>query len=281
MTNASGTAQLGRIHFAAALAVLLAFAATACEKLKARDMLNKGVQAYKAQRFDDAVEKFKAAKEKDPTLLNARLYLATAYSSLYVDGSPAPANVNNGNQAVAEFREVLQFTPNNLSAIDGLGSILYRMGGQPFDPKKLEESRGYHLQHIKISPNDPDPYYWVGVIDWLLSFRANTAMRSEFNSSSPRKPLKEGDPLPAKLRDDFSAKYAETIDQGIDQLKKAIERRPDYDDAMAYLNLLYRQKADQVESADDRTKLLTDADALIEQVKEIKQKRGEKQQPAA
>jgi tetratricopeptide (TPR) repeat protein len=281
MTKASGAARSGRLRFAAAFAALLALGATGCSKLKARDMLNKGVQAYKAQQFDSAVEKFKSAKDLDPTLLNARLYLATAYSSGYVDGSPAPDNVSRGNKAVEEFRDVLQTDANNLSAIDGLGSILYRMGGQPYDPKKLEESRNYHLQHIKISPNDPDPYYWVGVIDWLLCFRANSTMRNEFNSSSPRKPLRENDALPAKLREEFSAKYAQTVDEGIAHLKMAIERRPDYDDAMAYLNLLDRQKADQVDTPEDREKYLADADALIEKVKEIKQKKTEKQAPPA
>ena len=273
MTKASRAARSGRLRFAAALAALLALGATGCDKLRARDMLNKGVQAYKAQQYDDAVEKFKKAKDLDPTLLNARIYLATAYSSSYVDGSPAPDNLNKGNQAIVEFHEVLQIDRKNLSSIDGLGSMLYRMGGQPYDPKKLEESRNYHLQHIQISPNDPDPYYWVGVINWLLSYRANTAQRNEFNSNSPRKPLRENDALPAKLREEFAAKYAETIDQGIANLKKAIELRPDYDDAMAYLNLLDRQKADQVDTAEDREKYLTDADNLIERVKEIKQKK--------
>lgn len=281
MTNASCLARSGRLRFAAAFAALLALGATGCDKLRARDMLNKGVQSYKALQFDSAVEKFKQAKDLDPTLLNARLYLATAYASWYVDGSPAADNLNRGNQAVAEFREVLQTDAKNLSAIDGLGSILYRMGGQPFDPKKLEESRSYHLQHIAISPNDPDPYYWVGVIDWLLSFRANTMLRSEFNSNSPRKPLRENDALPAKLREEFSATYAPTVDEGIAHLKMAIERRPDYDDAMAYLNLLDRQKADQVDTAGDREKYLADADALIDKVKEIKQKKSEKQAPPA
>jgi len=280
MTNAFRTARSGRAHFAAALAALLALGATGCEKLKARDMLNKGVQSYKAQQYEDAVEKFKSAKQLDPTLLNARLYLATAYSNLYVDASPTPENVSRGNQAIAEFKEVLQTDRNNLSAIDGLGSIVYRMGGTPFDPNKLEESRGYHLEHIKISPNDPEPYYWVGVIDWLLAYRGNKALRTDYNSNA-RKQLQENQPLPPKLREEFASKYTETIDQGIDHLKKAIERRPDYDDAMAYLNLLYRQKADQVESAEERDKYEQDADALIERVKEIKQKKAEKPAPAA
>jgi len=33
-----------------------------------------------------------------------------------------------------------------------------------------------------------------------------------------------------------------SIQEGIDSLNKAIQLRPDYDDAMAYLNLMYRRE---------------------------------------
>jgi hypothetical protein len=49
---------------------------------------------------------------------------------------------------------------------------------------------------------------------------------------------------------------------------------------MAYLNLLYRRKADMVESADERAALLKQADDLVDKVKEIKQKRADQPQPA-
>ena len=54
--------------------------------------------------------------------------------------------------------------------------------------------------------------------------------------------------------------------------------RPDYDDAMAYLNLLYRRKADMVEKPDERAALLKQADDLVDKVKEIKQKRADQPQ---
>ena len=50
---------------------------------------------------------------------------------------------------------------------------------------------------------------------------------------------------------------------------------------MAYLNLLYRRKADMVESADERAALQKQADELIDKVKEIKQKRAEQPAPPA
>jgi hypothetical protein len=63
------------------------------------------------------------------------------------------------------------------------------------------------------------------------------------------------------------------VDDGISDLKKAIVNRPDYDDAMAYLNLLYRRKADMVDSMDERENLEKQADLLQDKVKEIKQYR--------
>ena len=255
--------------------LIVAAASSGCAKLKARDLLNKGVAAFKNGQSDAAIEDFKEAKEADPELLNARLYLATAYASLYIPGAPSPENLARGNQAVAEFKEVLDKDPNNLSAIDGIGSIMFQMGGQPFDPKKFEESKSYHQRHIQLKPDDPEPYYWIGVIDWTLAFRANGEMRLAYNKDNIKKQVKDTDPLPPAIRTDYASKYGTMIDEGITDLQKAISLRPDYDDAMAYLNLLYRRKADMVETPDERANLLKQADDLVDKVKEIKQKRAD------
>lgn len=265
----------------AALAVALSFATAGCSKLQARDMLNKGVQDYKANQFDKAVEKFKEAKRLDPDLKTARLYLATAYANQYVPGSPDQANVDHANQAVTEYKEVLEKDPTNLSAIDGIGSLLFNMAaGPPTHIDMMKESRSYHQKHIQIKPDDPLPYYWVGLIDWTLSFKANTQTRFDFNKEqTAKKQIKDGDPLPDKLREQFAAAYGADVDEGIAALKKAIDINPEYDEAMAYLNLLDRQKADMVASPDDRKKLLDDADALIDKVKVIKQKKASQPVP--
>src|ERR1700756_31289 len=266
-----------------ALGALLALAvgAAGCNKLKARDLLNKGVAAFKNGQSDAAIEDFKEAKDADPELLNGRLYLGTAYASLYIPGAPSQENMARGNQAVAEFKEVLDKDANNISAIDGIGSILFQMGGQPFDPKKFEESKTYHQRHIQLKPEDPEPYYWIGVIDWTLAFRGNGEMRMDYNKNNIKKQVKDTDPLPAAIRPEYASKYGQLIDEGITDLQKAISIKPDYDDAMAYLNLLYRRKADMVETPDERASLLKQADDLVDKVKEIKQKRAEQlQQPS-
>ena len=279
--RSSACTRLCRGAFAWVALLLLVVSVSGCNKLKARDLLNKGVAAFKNGQYDAAIEDFKQAKELDPTLMNARLYLATAYASQYIPGAPSEANTRLGTQAVNEFKDVLSIDPNNLSAVDGVGSIIFQMAGQPYDPKKFEESKTYHEKHIELKPNDPEPYYWVGVIDWTLAFRANNEARAEYNKNNIKKQVKDTDPLPASIRGDYTAKYGPMVEEGITDLQKAIQLRPDYDDAMAYLNLLYRRKADMVESADERASLLKQADDLVDKVKEIKQKRAEQpQQPS-
>jgi tetratricopeptide (TPR) repeat protein len=277
----AGIARFGRRASVFAALVILAAGVSGCNKLQARDKLNKGVAAFKEAQYDTAIEFFKQARELDPGLMNARLYLATAYASQYIPGAPSEQNVRLGNQAVEEFKEVLQIEPNNLSAIDGIGSILFQMAGTPYDPKKFEESKSYHQKHIDQKPTDPEPYYWIGVIDWTLAFRANGEMRAAYNKDHINKQVRDDDPLPPAVRSEYAAKYGPMVEEGITNLQKSIQVKPDYDDAMAYLNLLYRRKADMVESADERASLKKQADDLVDKVKEIKQKRAEQpQQPS-
>lgn len=266
--------------FCLAVLVSLVAGVSGCSKLRARDLLNKGVAAFKNAQFDAAVEDFKQAKELDPDLINARLYLATAYASQYIPGAPSDENMRHGQEAVTEYKDVLEKDPNNLSAIDGLASILYQMAGQPFDEKKFEESKTYHEKHIALKPQDPQPYYSIGVIDWALAYRGNTEMRADYNKAHINKQVKDTDPLPGDVRKAYADKYGAMTDDGVNSLKKAIELKPDYDDAMTYLNLLYRRKADMVESTAERDQYTKMADDLLDKVKEIKQKRAEQPTPS-
>src|SRR5208283_2030347 len=84
-------------------ALLLVLAASGCDKLKARDHLNKGVQAYRNAQFQPAIMHFKEAVRLDPSLLNARLYLATAYAQQYVPGAESEDNIKTAQDAIDSF----------------------------------------------------------------------------------------------------------------------------------------------------------------------------------
>src|SRR5260370_38531286 len=213
--------------------VILAAGVSGCTKLKARDLLNKGVAAYKNAQYDTAIEDFKEAKDLDPQLMNARLYLATAYASQYIPGAPSDQNVRLGTQAVNEFKDVLSIDDKNISAIDGIGSILFQMAGTPYDPKKFEESKSYHQKHIELKPNDPEPYYWIGVIDWTLPFRANAELRASYHQkASGRTQVRDMDPLPTGLRQQAARECGPPLGEGIDSLNHALNLTSACDHAM-------------------------------------------------
>src|SRR5205085_8425959 len=136
--------------------------ATGCNKLKARDQLNKGVQAYKNARYENAIEHFKNAVSFDPQLSVARLYLATAYAQQYIPGADTPENNQFAEQAIGEFKKVLEQNPPRESRVasqKGIASLYFNM-------KKMDDAKQWHQKAISEDPNDPEEYYSVGVIDW-------------------------------------------------------------------------------------------------------------------
>src|SRR5208337_2471681 len=138
-----------------------------------------------------------------------------------------------------------------------------------------EASKNFHEKHIALKPQDPQPYYSVGVIDWALAYRGNTEMRADYNREHIKKQIKDTEPLPPDVRKAYAEKYDALVDDGTKALETAIQLKPDYDDAMTYLNLLYRRKADIVESAEERDAFTKQADDLLDKVKEVKQRKAE------
>ncbi len=118
------TTQRLLVVLAAALVLL---SNTGCKKLQARDHLNKGVQAYKNSKFEQAIDHFQQAVALDPTLINARLYLATAYAQQYIPGADTPDNNRFGEQAIDTYKQVLQSDPKNINSIKGIAYLYLQM----------------------------------------------------------------------------------------------------------------------------------------------------------
>src|ERR1700728_2748900 len=82
----------GRFFGGAALLLVLA-GTTGCTKLKARDQLVKGVNAFKAGKYEEAVNHFQTSVDLDPSYATARLDLAAAYSYEVVPNLDTPDNL--------------------------------------------------------------------------------------------------------------------------------------------------------------------------------------------
>src|SRR5205085_11672642 len=82
-----------------------------------------------------------------------------------------------------------------------------------------------------------------------------------------------------KVCQQVSDKNLPLVQEGIDDLNKAIQLRKDYDDAMAYMNLLYRQKA-YIECGDTQAYKndVASADDWVKKMMETKREKAAKQQ---
>src|ERR1700712_3647973 len=94
-----------------------------CSQLKARDQLNKGVQAFTAAQYPQAVEHFKTAVEYDPGFVSARNYLAIAYLQQFIPGADSPDNTKMADAAYENFKKVLELEPKNEIAMASIASL--------------------------------------------------------------------------------------------------------------------------------------------------------------
>jgi len=224
-------------------------ALTGCAKLQSRDHMNNGVQAYKNNHYAEAVKQFKQAVELDPTNSNAELYLATSYMIQWVPGVDAPDNQKNYEMAKTTFDQVLQKNPSDSLALASRASMAYNsaISGTPEQKTAaLEEAKKWNLRRIEVNPKEAEPYYYLGVIDWSQAFTPIQSARVEQHmKAEDTGPIKD-----EKIRAELKEKYGKAVDDGIANLKKCLDLDKENEDAMSYMNLLLRKKADLEDTPD-------------------------------
>jgi tetratricopeptide (TPR) repeat protein len=91
--------------------------------------------------------------------------------------------------------------------------------------------------------------------------------------------MKPDDPGPLKdkkVRAAVAEKNGPIIDDGIKNLDRSLQIDPEYDDAMAYENLLYRQKADLEETAEAYKADIDKADDYFQKTLETRKIKAER-----
>ncbi len=262
--------------FVLGIGLLLLFA-TGCDKLRSRDRINKGIQSYKGAKYADAVEFFKEAVNLDPTNVTGRLYLATAYMSQYIPGAESPENLQLAKQAKEEFLRVLEKHPNDSTALASLASLSYQQAqGMPdLDAKlkKLDEAKEWYVKLIQADPQNKEGFYSLGVIDWVKWYAAWMKSRADLGM----KPEEPGPLKDKKVKAELKEKYSAIIEDGIKNLDQALKIDANYDDAMAYMNLLIRERADLDESADQYKKDVETADSWVQKALDTKKAKAAKE----
>lgn len=82
-------------------------------------------------------------------------------------------------------------------------------------------------------------------------------------------------PIPdAQTRDTLRAQWGQLIDTGIANLKRALDVDPDYSDAMAYINLFIRERADLLASKSEYDEEIAEADRWVQRALDAKRKQA-------
>jgi len=243
----------------------LAFAATGCNKLKARDNLNRGVQAYKITQYTQAVERFEQAVQLDPGFTPARLYLAMAYYMQYIPGAESPENQQMADRALDQFQKVLQQDPKNDVATKSIASLYYNQ-------KKWDQAEEWYKKGLQLNPSDKESYYTLGVIAWSKWYHVYGTARAKLS-------MKPEDPGPIKdkkVKEELKAQYLPLVNEGIQNLQKALDIDKEYDDAMAYMNLLVRERADLDDTPEQYQKDIEVANNWVQKTLETKKIKAER-----
>ena len=249
--------------------------------LKARSELNQGVNAFGRSDYAFAAVHFEKAFELDPELLTAQQYLATSYMMQYIPGGISDDNLKIAEKALTVFRDVLRKEPDNASALAYVGSLYFNMGD------KMDEAKETYNKLIAADPENKQARYTMGVIAWTEAYQPRLDARATYY-------MKQEEPGPLKVWCDTNRRLSRKdraacneareglleaglpiVEGGMRHLEKAIELDPDYGDAMAYLNLLYRERADLAETKEEHDADTAQADDWVQKTLDAKKRVAE------
>src|ERR1700722_8286061 len=139
--------RIARFPVLAAAFLAMLTMTTGCNRLKARDQLNKGVAAYKNAKYEEAIGHFQSAVNLDPSLPMAHLYLATAYAQQVVPDLTTPENLKNANLAMQGFEAVLAKDPKDINSLKNMASLYFNID-------KYDEAKQWQMKVLAVDPQD-------------------------------------------------------------------------------------------------------------------------------
>jgi len=179
---------------AVALFAIASFATNLHSQSPGGDELNLGVQAYRQARVDEAIQHFEKAVAQAPENVNAHLYLATAYAQQYIPALDTPENNGLAERAIKHYQHVLDSDAVHNDKINSAKGIAYLY----LNMKEFEDSKKYYRMVSDLDPKDPEPHYYIGVIDWTMCYkprmeeRAKLGVQARRGSESDRSRSEEG-----------------------------------------------------------------------------------------
>jgi tetratricopeptide (TPR) repeat protein len=261
---------------AAVTLILFSVALTSgCNKIKSKQEIKKGNDFFKATQYQTALAAYQEALRLDPNTKKLHKNIGLAYMGLYQPGSKHPKDLEYAAKAMEHLKIYTEAFPQDRKAREFLVSlyltterfddaIAFYQGMVKDDPKDTRAMQSLAQMYFKKGDVDhavewlkrrleaettpeakAEVYYFIGVQAWDRSYN-----------------FPDIDPV----------QRMHIVDEGLDALNKALQIKPDYFEALSYINLLYREKA-KIETDPVKQQEYTDtANKYLQQALELRKK---------
>ena len=253
---------LSAVGLCAVVASSLALSARA--QSAAHGIMKQAEAAYNRGEYQAAANLFASAVKIDPSDVSAKLFLAHTLLQEYAPGTAASSPLVS--QARQQYLDVLAIDPNNKHAIQGMMILSTNI-------RQFADAHEWALKAIQADATDKSAYYTAAFVDWAMTYPDYGHAR-QAAGMKPQDPGIIPDPI---LRQNVRAQHMAQIEDGLQMLQTALQLDPDYSDAMAYMNLLYRIQAGIADTPAQYTDLIAQADSWVG--KALAAKRKQMQNP--
>ena len=254
-----------------ALFALLSMCA-GCSEVRGRRLIQKANQLYRDGQYQDAVAMFHEAEHFVPDFWVLWINLGYTCRQMLIPGAKTAENAVAARCALDAFKKLQELKPG-----DPRGPALYeqtlfetdqyealaamyarRIEQNPGDeealngliqvhskwPEHLDDAVAWYRKKADLKRSDAEAQYAVGVFIWHRLFaNGGGADKASFDPRPDPTKKQPKTPPPSATGEIVGARRIELSDLGIQYLERALEQRSKYHEAMAYLNLLYRQKS--------------------------------------
>ena len=275
--------SMGRKAAAACgLAVLLS--AAACDKFQSRSEIRSGNESFRVGKYDTALARYDRALQLDPGEKKIYKNIGLAYMGMYQPGSNHPKDVEYAQKAIDYLKKYIEAYPDDKKAPEYLVTMY-------LNAKRVDDALAFFQDYAQKHPEDAKARETMANLYFQKAdFPKGVQMMEEaMKITGPKKETYETIGAQAwdkahnypDLTDD---QRQQVITQGIDAENKALALDPNYPEALAFINLLYREQA-KLEQKTDPQKAAADtakADEYRNKAIELnKQKAAEKAKAGA
>lgn len=255
-------------------ALTLALTSYSCQKIEARMEIKQANEAYQREDYSTALQHYTRAKRIDPSFPELDRMIGYSQIGLYIPDDKTPQNERHADLAIAQLSAYLRKKPDDRIARDALINMY-------LNANRTSQAIDYFRNYLNEHPADLEAvksiatlYAKQGDFNQSLSWYEKITL---LDSKNPESYYIYGVVCYEKVAKNPPADVNEKrdiIEKGKAALQRAIDLKTDYFEAMAYLNLLWRQQAltetDPLKAQDDIKKADEIRNRAVEIIKQKK-----------